>query len=58
MVYIINKFLKIMMQNLDLVYALFNQYLFQDAKNNINALEYYFNCNPKTMGNQLGNVIT
>jgi hypothetical protein len=42
-----------MMQNLDLVYALFNQYLFQDAKNNINALEYYFNCNPSTMGNQL-----
>ena len=41
------------MQNLDLVYALFNQYLFQDAKNNINALEYYFNCNPSTMGNQL-----
>jgi hypothetical protein len=42
-----------MMQNLDLVYALFNQYLFQDAKNNISALEYYFNCNPSTMGNQL-----
>lgn len=42
-----------MMQNLDLVYSLFNQYIFQDAKNNINALEYYFNCNPSTMGNQL-----
>lgn len=41
------------MQNLDLVYSLFNQYIFQDAKNNINALEYYFNCNPSTMGNQL-----
>ena len=48
------KLLKIMIQsNLDLVYALFNQYLFQDAKNNINALDYYFNCNPSTMGNPL-----
>lgn len=41
------------MENLELVYSLFNQYLFQDAKNNINAVEYYFNCNPSTMGNQL-----
>ena len=41
------------MQNLDLVYSLFNQYMFQDAKNNIDALEYYYNCNPNTMGNQL-----
>lgn len=41
------------MQNLDIVYSLFNQYVFQDAKNNINALEYYFNCNPSTMGSPL-----
>ena len=41
------------MENLDLLYSLFNQYVFQDAKNNIGSLEYYFNTNPSTSGNPL-----
>ena len=41
------------MDNLDLLYSLFNQYVFQDAKNNIESLEYYFNTNPSTSGNSL-----
>lgn len=38
---------------LDLIYSCFNQYLFQQAKNNIGNLEYYFQTNPNTMGNML-----
>ena len=37
--------------NEGLVLSLFNQYLFQDAKNNIENLEYYFSTNPATQGN-------
>ena len=38
---------------LDLVLAMFNQYLFQDAKSNINEIRYYFQSNPNTAGNPL-----
>lgn len=38
---------------LDLIYSFFNQYLFQEAKNNISDLEYYFSTNPNTLGNTL-----
>lgn len=41
------------MENLELLYSLFNQHVFQDAKNNIESLEYYFNTNPSTSGNPL-----
>ena len=41
------------MENLELLYSLFNQNVFQDAKNNIEGLEYYFNTNPSTSGNPL-----
>lgn len=37
----------------DLLYSCFNQYLFQEAKNNISDLEYYFQTNPNTLGNPL-----
>lgn len=37
----------------DLLYSCFNQFLFQEAKNNIESLEYYFQTNPSTMGNPL-----
>ena len=43
------------MENLELLYSLFNQHVFQDAKNNIESLEYYFNTNPSTSGNPLVN---
>lgn len=39
--------------NEGLVLSLFNQYLFQEAKNNIENLEYYFRTNPGTQGNPL-----
>lgn len=39
--------------NEGLLLSLFNQYIFQDAKNNIESLEYYYNVNPATMGNPL-----
>ena len=39
--------------NEGLVLSLFNQYLFQEAKNNIENLEYYFRTNPGTSGNPL-----
>ena len=32
----------------DLIFSCFNQYLFQDAKNNILDLQYYFQTNPQT----------
>jgi hypothetical protein len=38
---------------LSLVYAFFNQYLFNDAKINIDDLSYYFKTNPSTAGNSL-----
>lgn len=41
------------MDNLSLLYSCFNQYVFQDAKNNIKELEYYFSTNPSTCGNIL-----
>lgn len=39
--------------NFDLLYSLFNQYVFQDAKNNIESLDYYFRTNPTTQDNPL-----
>lgn len=41
------------MENIELAYSMFNQYLFQDAKNNIDDIEYYFQTNPGSMGNFL-----
>lgn len=41
------------MENLELAYALTNQFLFQEAKNNITDISYYFSINPSTSGNQL-----
>lgn len=41
------------MENLELVYSLFNEHLFQTAKNNINELKYYFQTNAATMANPL-----
>ena len=34
------------MENLDFILSLFNQYCFNDAKNNIESLEYYTSVNP------------
>lgn len=41
------------MENIELVYALFNQYLFQQAKNNISDIQYYFDTSAATCGNRL-----
>ena len=41
------------MTNFDFVYSLFNQYMFQEAKNNIEQIEYYLSCNAETSGNRL-----
>ena len=41
------------MENFDLLYSLFNQFLFTEAKNNISSLKYYFETNPNTSGNPL-----
>ena len=41
------------MENLDFILSLFNQYCFNDAKNNIESLEYYANVNPALTGNTL-----
>ena len=41
------------MENLDLVYSLFNQYVFTEAKNNIDLIEYYFQTRHATIGNKL-----
>ena len=38
---------------LDMVYALFNQHLFQEAKNNIELIEYYYHTDYSTSGNAL-----
>ena len=37
----------------DLIYAMFNQYLFVEAKNNIDTIKNYFDANPNTFGNPL-----
>lgn len=41
------------MENIELAYSLFNQYLYQEAKNNIDLIDYYFQTSPGTMGNKL-----
>lgn len=41
------------MENIELIYSLFNQYVYQEAKNNIEHLDYYFSTNPTTSGNRL-----
>ena len=41
------------MNNFDLLYSLFNPFVYQEAKNNIKYLEYYFMVNPNTSGNPL-----
>lgn len=41
------------MEAIELVYSLFNQYLYQEAKNNIELIDYYFATNPSTAGNPL-----
>lgn len=41
------------MENIELAYALTNQYLFQEAKNNIQDLGYYFSVHPSCSGNRL-----
>lgn len=41
------------MDNLDFLLALFNQYLFSSAKENIVDIEYYYNTNPSTRDNTL-----
>ena len=41
------------MGNFELLFALFNQYVFQDAKNHLEDLRYYYNTNPETSGNPL-----
>lgn len=41
------------MDNFDLLYSLFNQYLFTEAKNNISTIKYYFDTNLNTAGNPL-----
>lgn len=38
---------------LDLVLSMFNQYLYQDCKNNIRDITLYYSTNPATSGNQL-----
>lgn len=37
--------------NESLILSLFNQYIFQSAKNEIEHIEYYFSTNPSTIGN-------
>lgn len=41
------------MNNLQLLLGLFNQYLFTEAKNNIQEVEYYYQTNPATSTNPL-----
>lgn len=43
------------MDNLDFILSLFNQYTFNDAKCNIESIEYYVATNPSTCGNTLIN---
>ena len=37
----------------ELVLSMFNQFIFQDCKNNIKEIKYYFQTNPATQGNAL-----
>ena len=39
------------MNNFELLYSLFNQYLFTEAKTNIISIKYFFDTNPSTAGN-------
>lgn len=39
------------LQKMDMIYALFNQHLFQEAKNNIELIEYFYRTDPDTSGN-------
>jgi hypothetical protein len=41
------------LDNLGVLFSLFNQYIFQDAKNNIQNIKYYYQTNPSTNGNPL-----
>lgn len=41
------------MENIEFIYSLFNQYLFQDAKNNIEQIEYFVATNQAMVGNRL-----
>ena len=41
------------MENLEFLYSLMSPYLFQEAKNSIKHLEYYFSTNPDTAGSPL-----
>ena len=41
------------MNNFDLLFSMFSPFVFQEAKNNIQNLEYYFQTNPNTMANPL-----
>lgn len=41
------------MENIDLVYSFFNQHLYNDVKNNIDQIQYYFESNPSSQGNRL-----
>ena len=38
---------------MEIIYSFFNQYVFQEAKNNIDTLKMYFDSNPNTSGNAL-----
>lgn len=40
-------------QQFDLLFSLFNQYVFQDAKNEITNLKYFFQTSPVTSGSKL-----
>ena len=40
-------------QKIEMVYALFNQFLFQEAKNNIELIEYFYQTDYDTSGNSL-----
>ena len=46
------------MQNIDLIYSCFNQFVFQEAKNHIKELLHYVNTSPVLCGNQLALELT
>ena len=41
------------MENLQMLFSLLNQFIFNQAKQNIENIEYYFSTNPNTSGNPL-----
>ena len=41
------------LNNYELLYSLFNQYVFNQAKNNIDSIEYYYSTNPETQNSPL-----